>query len=71
MARRGSQQELMDNQLIVSLQSEHGLGSERQESTQTQTWVEIPFGLQHSLCFKLSHMTTLSGFTEEKSIGTL
>lgn len=39
VARRGSQRELMDNQLIVSLQSEHGRGSERQESTQTQTWV--------------------------------
>lgn len=36
VARRGSQWELMYNQLIVSLQSEHGQGAERKESTQTQ-----------------------------------
>lgn len=57
MARRGSQQKLMDNQLIVSPQSEHGLGSERQESTQTQSWFWIVFGLVQSLCFQLCHNT--------------
>lgn len=64
VARRGSQQELMDNQLIVSPQSEHGLGSEKQESTHTQAWVEILFGLQQSLC----HMPSLNGPTQGKSL---
>lgn len=62
MARRGSQQELMDNQLIVSPQSEHSLGSERQESTQT---VYKLFGLQQSLSFKLSHVVS-HGSTQGK-----
>lgn len=47
VAKRGSRQELMDNQLIVSPQSEHGLGSESQESTQT---------LVLDIVFKLGHM---------------
>lgn len=47
MVKRGSRQELMDNQLIVSPQSEHGLGSESQESTQT---------LVLDIVFKLGHM---------------
>lgn len=47
MSKRGSLQELMDNQLIVSPQSEHGLGSESQESTQT---------LVLDIVFKLGHM---------------
>lgn len=67
MARRGSQQELMDNQLIVSLQSEHGPGSERQESTQT---VYKLFGLQQSLSFKRSHMVN-HGSTQGKSTNAL
>ncbi len=71
VARRGSQRELMDNQLIVSAQSEHGPGSVRQESTHTQTGSRYRLDYSKSLCFKQSHMTVLCGFTQGKSTGTL